>query len=310
MADPKHIFVHDALLRWFRLNGRDLPWRKINDPYRILISEVMLQQTQVDRVIPAYTSFVQQFPDFRALARATTADVIRSWRGLGYNRRAVYLHRSARIVAECYGGRMPTDISLMRKLPGVGEYTSSAVSCFAYNAQVPVMDTNVERVLTRVFSGWGSVSKKDLGTIALSILPRGKAWEWNQGLMDFGALTCTARSPACNSCVLAVTCAAFQETKIPSGQNQEGAKIKRKVHKNPIRYEHSRRYYRGMIVRHLVDMERGTKVPIECLGHLYQKENHGQDLDWIKGLLVELSQEGIVTLEERSGQIRVYLAET
>ena len=310
MANPKFIFVRDALLRWFHLNGRDLPWRKINDPYRILISEIMLQQTQVDRVIPAYTSFIQQFPDFGALARATIADVIRSWRGLGYNRRAVYLHRTARIVVECHGGRMPSDISLMRKLPGVGEYTSSAVSCFAYNVQVPVIDINVERVLTRVFSCWGNVSKKDLGTIALSILPNGKAWEWNQGLMDFGALICTARAPTCNSCVLATTCAAFQTTKGLPGENCEGAKIERKVRNNPTRYEHSRRYYRGMIVRHLVDLEQGTKVPVERLARLCQKETQAQDLDWIKGLLLDLSKEGIVTLEEQSGQIMVYLAET
>jgi A/G-specific adenine glycosylase len=310
MGDTNDISVRNTVIQWFRQNGRDLPWRKIDDPYCILISEVMLQQTQVDRVIPVYNRFIQQFPDFQSLARATTADVIRAWRGLGYNRRPVYLHRTARMVMGCHGARLPNDIGMLRKLPGVGEYTASAIACFAYRDQVPVIDANVERVLTRVFSGWESVTKDVLRGIALRILPRGKAWEWNQGLMDFGALICTARSPACTICVLSESCAAFKCTEAPLGGRKSVPRIGSKAHETVKRYEGSRRYYRGMIVRHLVDSEPGTRVSVNELGYLYQKDSEEHDWDWIRGLLVELSDEGILTLEGRHRQLKIYLSET
>ncbi len=184
--------LKDAVLAWYLANGRDLPWRHTRDPYAILVSEVMLQQTQVSRVLPRYQAWLARWPTAEALAAAEPADVIRAWDGLGYNRRAIRLHRCAAIVAE--QGGFPRKPSELRELPGVGAYTAAAIACFAFDEQVSAPDTNARRVLGRAFG--------DPDTLP----PPGKAYEWNQALFDLGSTVCIARRPRCQVCPLSADC--------------------------------------------------------------------------------------------------------
>ncbi len=185
---------------WYLASKRDLPWRRTRDPYAILVSEVMLQQTQVARVVPAYRAFLRRFPTMRVLARASLAEVLREWSGLGYNRRARDLHRAAKQSA----GTLPTDVPGLDALPGVGAYTAGAVACFAHGARAPFADTNVRRVLGRVVLG-RLATEREAVAIDGELMPRDAA-SWHHALMDLGATVCVARTPRCDACPLASVC--------------------------------------------------------------------------------------------------------
>lgn len=205
------------LLRWFRREGRPLPWRRTRDPYRILVSEFMLQQTQVSRVESYYARFLSRFPTLEALARANPAGVRAAWDGLGYYRRARNLHALARTVVREHGGVVPDDPARLRQLPGVGAYTAGAVATFAYERRVPAIDTNVRRVLRRAFAprlAQGAAAERRLHALAQRLLPRrGRtAWEFNQALMDLGAMICTARAPRCPACPVQHACRTGRST--------------------------------------------------------------------------------------------------
>ena len=216
--------VQGALLSWFDATGRRLPWRETADGYAILVSEVMLQQTQVDRVIPVYHAFLRRFPTFESLAGAPAGEVIRAWAGMGYNRRALNLQRAAQAVVERHGGALPTDPKALRSLPGVGEYTANALACFAQGRQVAVVDTNVRRVLGRVFHWPSSPTDREVAETAERVLPEGKAWAWNQALMDLGATVCTSRRPTCLLCPVRSACrgAGAFEGEAPAAAVAEG----------------------------------------------------------------------------------------
>ena len=184
--------MQEAVLAWYGQNGRDLPWRRTHDPYAILVSEVMLQQTQVSRVLPRWRRWLERWPSVEALAAAEPADAIAEWAGLGYNRRAVNLHRCARAVVE--RGGFPREPADLERLPGIGPYTAAALACFAFGAQVAAPDTNARRVLERAF-----------GDPALPP-PAGRAFDWNQALFDLGSQVCIARRPRCDACPLAAGC--------------------------------------------------------------------------------------------------------
>ena len=201
------------LHRWFRQHARDLPWRKTRDPYRILISELMLQQTQVSRVLDFYRRFLERFPDLPTLARARSHSVMEYWAGLGYYARARNLHQLARHVTAKRAGVIPSEPEQLRALPGVGAYTAGAVASFAYEKRAALVDTNVARVLHRVFapelnpkSGAGL---KRLWHLAEQLLPRSgkQCWTHNQALMEMGALVCSARAPKCGVCPVRGLCA-------------------------------------------------------------------------------------------------------
>jgi A/G-specific adenine glycosylase len=201
------------LLAWFRRHGRALPWRDTRDPYRILVSEIMLQQTQVARVEGYYHRFLNRYPTIEALASARPKAVREAWAGLGYYRRADNLHALARRVVREHAGVIPGHPHLLRQLPGVGAYTAGAVATFAYERRVPAVDTNVERVVRRVFalrlaSGGGAAATARVTQLTQSLLPtrRRTAWEFNQALMDLGALICVARRPRCPDCPVRPIC--------------------------------------------------------------------------------------------------------
>ncbi|HEX5475262.1 MAG TPA: A/G-specific adenine glycosylase [Vicinamibacterales bacterium] len=201
------------LLDWYRRYGRDLPWRETRDPYRILVSEVMLQQTQVDRVLPKYHEWLDRYPTLTALAAAPVEEVTRAWYPLGYNVRPRRLHAIARESVERYGGELPSDGETLRSFKGVGEYTAGAVLSFAFGQREAILDTNVARVLFRVFVGRGDpkahAMKRRLWEISRMVLPRRHVFDFNQALMDFGATLCVARKPKCLVCPMARGCAAF-----------------------------------------------------------------------------------------------------
>lgn len=211
------------LLTWFRRHGRDLPWRRTRDPYRVLVSEVMLQQTQVARVEEYFHRFLESFPTIQHLARAHPDRVRESWDGLGYYRRAVNLHKLAREVVTNHDGELPPDAETLRGLPGVGSYTAGAVASFAYELAEPAIDTNVSRVLRRVFHPdlpAGAAAERTLHQTAKALVPRRgrNAWLTNQALMELGALVCTARVMKCEQCPVAGVC--LSEKRVASSEQR------------------------------------------------------------------------------------------
>lgn len=213
--------ITERLLAWFEREGRSFPWRTmdreriraavpIHDPYLILVSEVMLQQTQTSRVAAKLPAFLERFPTVQALASAPRGDLLRAWQGMGYNRRALRLQETAQAIVRDHEGRFPSSLHELELLPGVGRYTASAVACFAFGRHVPVVDVNVIRVLSRLFFKCQTVAERapisSVEMVAEAIVPEGDAYPWHQALMDLGATICVARKPLCARCPLESLC--------------------------------------------------------------------------------------------------------
>ena len=205
-ADRPSGRLRQRLLDWGQAQLRDLPWRRTRDPWAVLVSELMLQQTQVSRVLPRYEAFLERFPTPTDCARAPVAEVVRLWEGLGYNRRAVNLHRAAQRVSEEYDGRLPDDLAALLDLPGVGPYTARAVLAFAFERDHGVLDTNAARVLARAVAGQ-RLSPRRAQDLADELVPLGRGWAWNQSMLDLGARVCVKRAPRCEQCPLLPSCA-------------------------------------------------------------------------------------------------------
>jgi A/G-specific adenine glycosylase len=208
-----------SLLQWFRRYRRDLPWRHKRDPYAILVSELMLQQTQVATVISYYAGWLRRFPNFASLARASENDVLRAWQGLGYYNRARNLHATARAVIDRYLGRFPRSVEQMQQLPGIGKYTAHAVASFAFDESVPIVEANTARVLTRLFDFRKPIDSHANSEIlwqnAGILLPESNAQIYNSALIDLGALVCVARQPKCGICPVKKFCAAKNPQTLP-----------------------------------------------------------------------------------------------
>ena len=248
--------LHHAVADWYAANGRDLPWRSppyLGDPYAVLVSEVMLQQTQVDRTIPKFIAFVDRFPTFAALADASVGDVITLWAGMGYNNRAVRLHRLTEVVTQDMGGVLPSDVDSLVALPGIGPYTAAAVACFAFDAAVPVLDTNIYRILSRVAHGVEAPARSELEPLAIELVPGGKAplnaSTWHQALMDIGATLCSTNRPRCMLCPLRKHCAAAPG--LQDGSDRRVAEASVPYVPKQGKFAGSTRYYRGRIVEAL-----------------------------------------------------------
>lgn len=287
--------IQTGLLAWFESNRRDLPWRRTRDPYRILVSEVMLQQTQVDRVIPYYERFLARFPDVAALADAPVSEVIRLWAGLGYNRRAVNLQRTAQAVVSVHGGTFPSDIERLRELPGVGPYTAGAIACFAFERDVAFVDTNMRRVIHRLTAGpelpEPALSEREILETAARLIPAGDGWRWNQALIEFGALQCTARKPACVICPLQRQCVAFPVIHASLAALPKGTRLK-----NEGTFEGSSRYYRGRAVHALRTASSGLSLPE--LGAQIREGFTETDLPWLVELVEGLTRDGLAAVAE------------
>jgi A/G-specific adenine glycosylase len=198
--------VQDAVLAWADEHRRDLPWRATRDPWAILVSEVMLQQTQVARVAERWPLFVARYPTVRAMAAVALGDVLREWQGLGYPRRARNLWNAAATIVEVHGGSVPSELDALLALPGVGPYTARAVRAFAFELDAAVVDTNVARVVARAVAG-RSLTAREVQALADDLLPTGRAWAWNQALLDLGAGPCRRRTPVCGECPVKTLCA-------------------------------------------------------------------------------------------------------
>jgi A/G-specific adenine glycosylase len=267
--------VVPELLSWGGPRLRDLPWRRTRDPWGVLVSEVMAQQTQVARIIPRWEVFMERFPTPEALASAPLADLLRLWQGLGYPRRARALHDAAGRIAAA--GRFPATVEELMDLPGVGPYTARAVAAFAFGLDVGVLDTNVGRMLARLVGE--RLRPAAAQALADELVPEGDAWIWNQVVMDFGATVCTARSPGCGGCPVKRQCAWAG-----SAERSDPARGSAGVSGKQARFEGSDRQARGRLLAALVD----GAVPVAVVPSVMQRDPALADR-----LLADLVAEGL-----------------
>lgn len=248
------------ILEWYQVHQRNLPWRRDRNPYHILVSEVMLQQTQVSRVISKYEKWMQAFPTLEDLAHASTRDVLLHWSGLGYNRRALYLQKFAQEIVEKFAGQIPQDEKTLRTLPGIGEYTARALLCFAFDKQIAVVDTNVRKVIAVRFFKGVLPEEKTIQVIAQQLLPQGKAYEWNQALMDYASEM-------------------LKEHKIPVTKQSK--------------FQDSDRYFRGLILRILLDTRDLSYK------QLYKrvKETESIEVERLRNILQRMQKDRLVAKE-------------
>jgi A/G-specific adenine glycosylase len=245
--------LRNAILRWYDAEGRSIPFRGIRDPYPILVSEAMAQQTQVARAAEAWSRFISAFPDVASLAAASPADVLRAWRGLGYNRRAVNLQRAARVILDTRGGRVPDDLAALVALPGVGPYTARAVLALAYGQAVGPVDTNVRRVIGRVVAGDpGALRPAELQVIADASVPPERPADWTAALMDLGATVCVSRDPACADCPASRWCA-FGRRAATGGPEMRPSRPRRARSGSQARFQTTTRWLRGRLLDRLRD---------------------------------------------------------
>lgn len=240
----RHDRIAVGLIEWGSGSLRDLPWRRTRNPWRILVSEVMLQQTSVARVLPKFEDFIAQYPSPDELSRAPLGEALRLWSGLGYPRRCRNLKSAAEQITTMHNGRVPETIEELLALPGVGQYTARAVLAFAYGVDVGVVDTNVSRVLSRIEGR--AMSARELQQLADVLVPSGLGWEWNQVIMDFGARRCTARAPECAGCPVRRDCAW-------AGRGEDPAASSAGASRPQGRFDGSDRQARGRALRCVAD---------------------------------------------------------
>jgi len=252
------------IFRWWKTNRRDLPWRYTHDPYAIAVSEIMLQQTQVSRVLTRYREFIEQYPTVQKLARASPADILRTWKGMGYNRRALYLQKMAKAVVEIYGGNFPKDEQQLLELPGLGKYTTRAILVFAYGENIACVDTNIRQIITHFFFDSKEQSEKIIQTVADQLVPKGKSWEWHQALMDYGA-------------------ANGKELRIKNSE----------LRKKQVPFKQTNRFIRGKIIDYLRIRSYRRSDLIEKVSDVYQRP-----VDRVKKIIAVLKKEGLVELNK------------
>lgn len=283
--------IHRAVLLWYRTHGRTLPWRNIANPYHVLVSEIMLQQTQVARVAEKFPQWIAAFPSIRVLAQASQRAVLTAWSGMGYNRRALNLHDAAKRIVGDYRGRIPADVNQLAGLPGFGRYTASAVACFGFQQRVAIVDVNVRRVLSRLVKKQRHESDilpaAECWTIAEALLPPRAYYNWNQALMDLGAMVCTAAAPHCLACPIRSYC--------PSSV---GMKPRPRSAASATR-ETPRRIFRGRVIE-LLRAEDGTAVKgfVEIGKHLRNDFTSAQH-PWLMDILRTLQSDGMIRVEAR-----------
>lgn len=291
--------IREAILDWYDGRGRSLPFRGVADPYLVLVSEVMAQQTQIGRVGEAWRSFTATFPTLASLAAASPADVLRAWRGLGYNRRGLNLWRAARTIVDEHGGVVPSSVAALERLPGVGPYTARAVAAIAFGAPVGAVDTNVRRVLSRaVFGGTERVGAADLQRLADASVPPGRAADWTHAVMDVGATFCRPARPDCISCPAGAWCRYAND----SVTVDVAPAVRSRRTTSPPPFTATSRWLRGRILDRLRDAEVAAWLPIRApIG------DHREPA--VRASLERLAAEGLVELHpERALTARLPLA--
>ncbi len=271
---------------WWDSEKRDLPWRITRDPWAILVSEFMLQQTQVSRVVPKYNMFLERFPNPTLCAKSNPGEIIELWSGLGYNRRAINLYRAAEIIADKHQGIVPDELSILLDLPGIGDYTARAILAFSYEQNVAVVDVNVKRVLSRLEGRTLSINEAQ--SIADQNLPKGEGWRWNQAMIEIGATICTARKIQCGHCPLRENCTWTKDQTAPDPANS----IKRR---NLETFEGSDRQGRGKLITAL----RNEPIMEKDIPQIVGWTN---DHKRCKRVLKKLEKDGLVVISD-SGKI-------
>jgi A/G-specific adenine glycosylase len=296
----KNEALNGALLAWFATKGRDLGFRRVRDPYAILVSEVMLQQTQAARVETGWGAFMTRFPTIASLAAASPADVIRAWSGLGYNGRAVRLHRAARTMVERHGGRVPEEIAALETLPGIGPYTARAVAAIAFGRPVAALDTNLRRVLLRVL-GEDRIPAAALQRAADEMVDQQRPADWTHALMDVGATLCRPRDPRCAECPLRAVCLSANRWTAAARRSSaaDGVRTRTRGRPKAAPFPTTRRWLRGRIVGRLREVPDGRWVtldgPIGAHSRVQVREALGQ-----------LALDGLIE-RDRRGRIRLPL---
>ncbi|MDH7514545.1 MAG: A/G-specific adenine glycosylase [Bacteroidota bacterium] len=293
-GDLSRIDVRDArkrLLRWYRSNARDLPWRSCPEPYGILVSEFMLQQTQVGRVLEYFPRWVARFPDLATLASANRRDVLVAWAGLGYNRRALLLHDAAKTLVERFGGNIPRDIETLRQLPGVGRYTARAIASFAFGVRTAVVDTNVRRVVIRYFGLTigpnPSATARQVETLAEHLLPPRAYVRWNHAMMDLGALVCTSRRASCAKCPLAFSCRSAGSITPPERRSTPKETIPRRI-------------WRGRIMSILLSRPPLYRATYKEIERALQEGFPRDPQPYLPDVLMSLARDGMVSIPSMS----------
>ena len=258
-VESKIVEFQKKITSWYKVNKRDLPWRRTSDPYHILVSEMMLQQTQVSRVIPKYRAWLEEYPSLQSLADADISRVLRLWMGLGYNRRAIYLQKTAQVVVSQYKGVFPEKEKALLTLPGIGKYTARALLSFAFGKHIPVVDTNIKKVILVAVLHQDTAPDKNIEEWAARLLPKEhsiSARDWNQALMDYASLE---------------------------------LKDKKIIIPKQSKFRGSDRYYRGQVLRLLLAQK-------DCrLSHaLLLKKFQGKETAWLTALLAGLEKDGLV----------------
>jgi A/G-specific adenine glycosylase len=285
--------ARDAILAWYATHRRDLPFRGTSDPYAVLVSEAMAQQTQAARAGEAWLRFVERFPTVRALAAARPADVLRAWQGLGYNRRALNLQRAARQIVEHHDGRVPDDLRQLEALPGVGPYTARAVAAIAFGRPVGAVDTNVRRVLSRIAVGDGPrMSGPELQRLADAAVPVDRPADWTHAVMDVGATVCRPRRPDCTACPAMSWCRLAARPASGSRGAPPADEPRPRVAPRP--FPATSRWLRGRIVERLRAAPAGMWTTID--GPIGE-----HDRPAVTAALVALAREGLVELDPAVG---------
>ena len=299
--------LHHIIPRWYRKHRRVLQWRTTTDPYEILVSEIMLQQTQVSRVKEKLPLFLKKFPTLSALTKASKVDVIYAWQGMGYNNRAVRVYELARIVQNVYNSKLPRDVEQLLHLPGIGPYTAHAIACFAYRQRVPVVDVNIRRVLSRIFWKLNRIeqlkSEKEIWQLAHHALPR-NAYLWNQALMDLGATICNARMPLCTSCPVKRYCS----SRNLHNRTHSRAKGGGKAASEPLYKGIPRRIWRGRIVEALRTINGKGPISLPALGKSIKQNFSHNELDWLSEIVRKLEHDGLISTKQQSSTTYVSLA--
>jgi len=283
--------VIKAILFWYKKNGRAaLPWRQTRDPYKVLVSELMLQQTQVSRVVPKYNAFIKRFSTIESLARADRTDVLRHWQGLGYNNRAVRLHTLTKLVVSEHDGKLPKNYDGLQKLPGIGPYTAGAVIIFAHDTPAPCIDVNIKRVLARI-SFEKNIAVEDIDGLALHLITAsGAPHDWNSALMDFGSSICTARDPLCGTCPLRATCKS-------KGVRSDETDASKKQSK----FAGSVRWYRGQVLKALLENKTLTREELQTIksGDAQDRKKMVERDRKLNVALNGMEQEGMIIIEKK-----------
>jgi A/G-specific adenine glycosylase len=260
LSDQQIVNFQNLILTWWQKNRRDLPWRKTHDPYHIHVSEVMLQQTQVSRALPKFHEFLKTFPTVKDLAKSKTGDVIIAWKGMGYNRRALYLKKTAEVITSEYDGIYPPEEQKLLKLPGLGLYTTRAILVFAYNQQMAFVDTNIKQIIEHYFFEGQKQTLKDIQSVADQLVPKQKAWDWHQALMDYGSLELKKVNKSSNNVIL--------------NSIQDFNRITKAEHKTTnqkIPFQDTNRFIRGKIMDMVREQEWNQTDLIKQMEHTYAK---------------------------------------